>query len=64
MVSPKRWCNGGIGNIDDCLDSDIIFTALPTLYDDTSKSYDNSPTIEILTELTIKKYSFGIINSN
>lgn len=55
-----KYKNGGIGNIDECIDSNIIFTALPTLYDEKLHSYDNTPTIDVLTELKNKNYS-GIV---
>jgi UDP-glucose 6-dehydrogenase len=37
--------------INDCLNANIIFTALPTLFDTSNKGYDNTPTIDVITEL-------------
>lgn len=55
-----KYKNGGIGVFDNCIDSQIIFTALPTLYDEVTHSYDNTPTINVLTELTKKGFN-GIV---
>lgn len=52
-----KFKNGGIGKFEDCLDSDIIVTALPTLYDDSLKSYDNSPTNEVVKSLAEAGYT-------
>lgn len=56
-----KYKNGGIGNLNGCLDSDIIFTALPTLYDERLKSYDNSPTLSITKELYDLGYNKVIV---
>jgi nucleotide sugar dehydrogenase len=55
-----KYRNGGIGTLIECIDSDIIFTALPTLFDEQLKSYDNSPTLEVLNELQNNGYT-GIV---
>ena len=35
-----KFKNGGIGSLDNCLDSDVIFLALPTPYKEELKDYD------------------------
>ncbi len=55
-----KYKNGGIGTLIECIDSDIIFTVLPTLFDEQLKSYDNSPTLEVLNELQNNGYT-GIV---
>lgn len=52
-----KFKEGGIGKLEDCVNSEIIFTALPTMYDTNKCSYDNAPTIEVLTEL--QKYNYN-----
>jgi len=56
-----KYKNGGIGTLIDCINSNIIFTALPTLFNDQLKSYDNSPTLEVLTELQKYNYTGTIV---
>jgi UDPglucose 6-dehydrogenase len=56
-----KFKNGGIGTLDECIDSDIIITALPTLFDDKIKGYDNSPTNEVIKELSERGYTKVII---
>lgn len=56
-----RYKNGGIGTLENCVDSDIIFTALPTLYDTESKTYDNAVTEETLMKLNDLGYNKIIV---
>lgn len=56
-----KYKNNGIGNLLDCLNSDIIFTALPTLYDEMTCGYDNSPTHEIINQLLELGYDKTIV---
>jgi nucleotide sugar dehydrogenase len=56
-----KYKNGGIGELNDCITSDIIFTALPTLYDELTCSYNNSPTMEVLDELNERGYKKIIV---
>ena len=56
-----KFKNGGIGTIDECLNSDIIFTALPTLYDEKIKNYDNNPTLSVVDELNKLGYKKIIV---
>jgi len=50
-----------VNSLEDCLGADIIFTALPTLFDDNLKSYDNSPTNHVVNELYEKGYRGCIV---
>lgn len=56
-----KYKNGGIGSIDDCIDSDIIFTALPTIFNETLKSYDNKPTHDVMSELAEMGYKNTVV---
>jgi len=49
-----------IGTFEKCLDSSIIFLVLPTLFNNEIKGYDNSPTLEVLTNLELNSYH-GIV---
>lgn len=45
-----------IGSLDECLDADLIFTALPTKYNESSSNYDKSAIIEVFTELSAHEF--------
>jgi len=55
-----KFKDGGIGNFNDCLNTDIIFLALPTIYNDELGRYDKKPIYETCDLLTESKYK-GII---
>ena len=55
-----KYKNSGIGKLDDCLDSDIIFLALPTLYNEKLKSYEYDCIYDTCILLEEKKYN-GVI---
>jgi UDPglucose 6-dehydrogenase len=55
-----KFKNGGIGKMSDGLQSDIIFLALPTMYDEESGSYDKSSIIECCDYLSNNNYK-GLI---
>jgi UDPglucose 6-dehydrogenase len=55
-----KYKNGGVGNIDDGLKCDIIFMALPTMYNEITGSYDKEPIIECCQYLESVNYS-GLI---
>lgn len=55
-----KYKNGGIGNIEDGLKCDIIFMALPTMYNEITGSYDKEPIIECCQYLENSNYS-GLI---
>lgn len=46
-----------IGNLENCLDSDIIVSCLPTTYDNEIKKYDCDSTVELLSILKNIKYN-------
>jgi len=55
-----KYKNGGVGNIEDGLKSDIIFMALPTMYDEESCCYDKSAIYACCEYLALNNYS-GLI---
>lgn len=55
-----KFKDGGIGTFEECLSCDIIFTALPTIYNEELKSYDNTPTYDVVDELDSNNYD-GVI---
>jgi UDPglucose 6-dehydrogenase len=61
VIGYDKYKNGGIGNIEDCLKTDIIFIALPTLYDDIKMEYDKSNIFEVCQFLNEYKYNGVII---
>ena len=60
IIIYDKYKNNGIGSIDDCLKSDIMFLCLPTVYDISTKEYDLKPIIENLNILNEKNYK-GIV---
>jgi UDPglucose 6-dehydrogenase len=50
LVGYDKYKN--IGSIEDCIDSSIIFMALPTQYNESTSSYDKSSIIEVLSQLS------------
>jgi len=63
-VAPLRgydkFKNGGIGTLEECLDTPIIFLSLPTLYDHDEREYNKNAINEVLTNLNEYKYE-GIV---
>lgn len=55
-----RYKNGGIGSLEECLSSPIIFLCLPTLYDEGCGEYDKTAIRETLARLAQKKYD-GVV---
>ena len=55
-----KFKNGGIGNFNDSLKCDILFLALPTIYNEELGQYDKGPIEETCKLLTAKKY-LGVI---
>lgn len=55
-----KYKNNGIGSFDNLLNCDILFLALPTIYNSELKEYDKKPIIETL-ELLQKNNFNGII---
>lgn len=56
-----KYKNGGIGSLESCLNSEIIFLALPTEYNESTKEYDKTPIYSVLDELESNKYNKCII---
>ena len=56
-----KYKNGGIGRLEDCVDSDIIITALPTLFDESINGFNHSATYEVLDKLNELYYNKIII---
>jgi len=56
IVVYDKFKNGGIGNINECLNSDIMFLCLPTLYDIKLKKYDLVPIEDTLKYLKKNNY--------
>lgn len=55
-----RFKNGGVGSLEECLESPILFLCLPTLYEEVRGEYDKSAIKETLANLANYKYR-GII---
>jgi UDPglucose 6-dehydrogenase len=56
IVVYDKFKNGGIGNINECLNSDIMFLCLPTLYNIKLKKYDLVPIEDTLNYLKENNY--------
>jgi nucleotide sugar dehydrogenase len=55
-----KYKNGGIGSLEKCLNTNIMFLCLPTLFDSVISEYDKSNIYEICDKLEINKYN-GIV---
>ena len=55
-----KYKNGGMGEFSNCLESDLIFLALPTLFNSETEEYDKQAIYETCDLLTDNKYS-GIV---
>ena len=51
-----KFKDGGIGTLEDCLETDIMFLALPTPYDEITKKYYLEPLEETLEKLNVNNY--------
>lgn len=51
-----KFKDGGIGSLEECVNADIIFSALPTIYNDDLKEYDKRPLYETLNKLENMKF--------
>lgn len=56
-----KYKNNGIGSINECLNSDVIFLALPTEYDTYTKQYNKNPLYSVLDELENNNYNNLIV---
>jgi UDPglucose 6-dehydrogenase len=55
-----KYKNGGIGSLKSCIKTDIIFLALPTLFNDLTKEYDKSSIYETCDYLESNNFA-GVI---
>lgn len=56
-----KYKDGGIGKIDDCIDSDIIFLALPTEFNSTLLEYDKTAILSVLEYLDKSNFQKCIV---
>lgn len=61
IITYDKFKNGGIGKIDDCFDSELIFLCLPTPYINKDVAYDLNPINENLRILNNNKFKGLII---
>ena len=59
-----KFKDGGIGSLDDCLDADLIFLCLPTVYDYNINNYNLQPTEENLEILNNRNYKGLLVNKS
>lgn len=52
-----KFKDGGIGRIEDLLECDLIFSALPTVYNNKMKEYNKTPLYETCEYLSANKYA-------
>lgn len=56
-----KYKQGGIGSLEKCLCSDLLFLCLPTLFDPSTNQYDKSAIIECSEALTAHGYKGTVI---
>ena len=56
-----KYKDGGIGTLNECIDTDMMFLCLPTQYSNETGEYDKSSIIDVLKELVIHKYTGLVI---
>ena len=56
-----KFKDGGIGSLNDCLDTDIMFLALPTVYNEEIGEYDKKPILETCAVLSNNNYKGAIV---
>jgi UDP-glucose 6-dehydrogenase len=61
VIVYDKFKNGGIGNFEDCLISEISFLALPTQYNEKEKEYDKKAIYETIDLFNQNKYKGGIV---
>lgn len=64
VIPYDKYKNGGIGKFEDLLSTDILFLALPTIYDENRGSYDLEPIKETLQKLEELGYTGVIVNKS
>lgn len=60
LIIYDKYKNGGIGLLESCLKADIIFLALPTLFNNLTKQYDKEPIYETCDYLEKNSFS-GVV---
>jgi UDP-glucose 6-dehydrogenase len=61
LVVYDKYKNGGIGSLDDVLKADILFLALPTLYDEETAQYNKSAIYETCALLSENNFQGTIV---
>jgi UDPglucose 6-dehydrogenase len=56
-----KYKNGGIGDLSQCLNTEILFLALPTPYNNEKKEYDKSAILDICLYLYTNNYTGSIL---
>jgi UDPglucose 6-dehydrogenase len=60
LVGYDKYKNGGIGALEECLNTSIMFLCLPTMFDSVICEYDKSNIYEVCDKLEINGYN-GIV---
>ena len=60
LVGYDKYKDGGIASLEECLDSNIMFLCLPTMFDSVICEYDKSNIYEVCDKLEINRYN-GIV---
>lgn len=61
IIKYDKYKDGGIGTFEECLNTDILFLALPTPYHHKTKSYDHQPIKDTCYLLEQNNYSGTIV---
>jgi UDPglucose 6-dehydrogenase len=61
LIQYDKYKNGGIGYINDLLETSIIFLCLPTIYSEEKKEYDKSSIFEVCNYLSKNKYDGCVV---
>ena len=61
LFTYDKFKDNGIGNLNDCLETDIMFLALPTVYKEDLGQYDKKPILETCLFLSNNKYKGAIV---
>lgn len=56
-----KFKDGGIGSLQETLNADIIFLALPTMYDENKKEYNKNAILSVCKELEDNKYNGAVV---
>ena len=64
IILHDKYKNGGFGSLSECLETDILFLALPTLYSEDKRKYDTSAIEETLQFLDKHSYRGVILNKS